>query len=176
LAVVGIPDENKLPSDDGVALTFFHLSDAASLCALDADAEHRQRFEFPDSFVPSLAHSDRVIRDWTHQRSEGGPFAFAVRALANGELLGGCEIRLLGQHVANLSYWTLPQHRSHGVASRAVALACRVALAYLDVQLVEIVADPDNIASCRVALRNGFARSGMRARQVLHVKNLTGPS
>src|SRR5207253_4816063 len=102
--MVDVPAEHKLPRDDSVVLTFFRVSDAAALRDVDADPEHRRRFEFPAAFVPSLEHSERVIADWTRARGAGGPFVFAVRAVADSELLGGCELRLREQHVANLSY------------------------------------------------------------------------
>ena len=173
--MVDIPAEDKLPRDDIVSLTFFHLSDAAALRDVDADPEHRRRFEFPEEFVPSLEHSEKVISDWTCERTGEGPFVFAVRALADGHLLGGCEIRLLGHCAANLSYFTLPQHRTCGVASRAVALVCQIAFEWLGVQRVEIVVDPDNIASRRVTIRNGFQEIGVRNGRVLHIKDADLP-
>jgi len=171
--MIGVSTEDRLPRDDSVVLTFFRVSDAAALRDLDADPEHRRRFEFPEDFVPSLEHAERVVAVWTRARDEGGPFVFAVRAVADGELLGGCEIRLLAQHGANLSYFTLPQHRARGVASRAVALACQIANASLGVQRLEIVVDPDNVASRRVALRNGFQETGMRNGRILHVRDIS---
>jgi len=172
--MVSLPAEHKLPRDDSVVLTFFRMSDAAALRDVDADPEHRRRFEFPEDFVPSLEHSERVISDWMRARDGGGPFVFAVRAVADGELLGGCEIRLLEHHVANLSYFTLPQHRARGVASRAVALACQIAIAPLGVQRVEIVVDPDNLPSRRVATRNGFQEVGRRNGRILYVRDISG--
>ena len=169
--MVGISNEDQLPGDEIVRLTFFHLGDAAALCDMDADPEHRRRFEFPETFVASLAHSQKVISDWTNQRDDG-PFVFAVRGVSNGELLGGCEIRLLADHVANLSYWTVPQHRARGVASRAVALASQIA-AQLDVRRIEVVVDPDNFASRRVAMHNGFREAGTRNDRIVHVKDMS---
>ena len=67
-------------------LTFFHLGDASALRDVDADPEHRRRFEFPEKFVASLAHSQKVISDWTNQREEG-PFVFAVRAVSSIRVL-----------------------------------------------------------------------------------------
>ena len=173
--MVNIPTEDKLPRDDSVFLTFFHLSDAAALRDVDADSEHRLRFEFPEEFVPSLEHSEKVISDWTRELTGGGAFVFAVRALADGRLLGGCEIRLLEHCAANLSYFTLPQHRARGVASRAVALVCQIAFVSLGVQRVVIVVDPDNIASRRVAIRNGFREIGVRNGRVLYIKDADLP-
>jgi len=115
--------EHDLPRDEAVVLTFFHPGDAPEMCEMDWDPEHRRRFDFPQEFVPSLEHSERVIAGWTNARHHG-QFAFAIRDLGIGDLLGGCEIRLLGANVANLSYWTVPRHRSKGIASRAVALPC----------------------------------------------------
>src|SRR5205823_8754712 len=93
--------------------------------------------------------------------------------VADSELLGGCELRLREQHVANLSYFTLPQHRARGVASRAVALACQLAIAALGVRRLEIVVDTDNVASRRVALRNGFQETGRRNGRILHVRDIS---
>ncbi|HKC63340.1 MAG TPA: GNAT family N-acetyltransferase [Pyrinomonadaceae bacterium] len=172
--MISLPAEHNLPGDDHVVLTFFHASDAAALRELDADPEHRLRFEFPEDFLPSLEHSERVIADWTRARDRGGPFVFAVRAVvADGELLGGCEIRLMEKHVANLSYFTLARHRSRGVASRAVALACQIAKTSLSVKRLEIVVEPDNVASRRVAMRNGFRETGMRNNRILYLKDIS---
>jgi len=167
----GAPAEDELPRDDSVVLTYFHVSDAAALTVVDTDPEHRRRFEFPDGFVPSLEHSARVISGWARQREEGGPYVFAVRSLVDGKLVGGCEIRFLDQRTANLSYFTLPQHRRRGVASSAVRLVCGIAFATLGVSRLEIVVDPDNIASRSVAVRCGFRQNGRRNGQILYAKD-----
>ena len=122
------PAISKL-SDGVIVLTFFTPSDAPVLFEADGDAEHRRRFDFPDDFVPSLRHSENVIARWELERIASIRFAFAVRSVANGELLGGCELRPLGSGAASLSYWTYPQHRCRGVASRAATLACELTVA-----------------------------------------------
>lgn len=170
--MIGIHAENELPRDEKVVLTYFHLSDAAALTVVDADPEHRRRFKFPEHFVPSLEHSERVISDWTRQREGGGPFVFAARSVVDGKLLGGCEIRLLDQGAANVSYFTLPRHRGRGAASSAVRLVCRIAFASLGMSRLEIVVDPDNIASCSVAIRCGFMQTGTRNGQLLYTKDI----
>src|SRR4029077_20020056 len=87
-------------SDGVVSLDFFAPTDAPVLRETDGDAEHRARFEFPEDFVPSLQHSKRVIARWREERIAGPRFTFAVRSVANGELLGGCELRPLGNGAA----------------------------------------------------------------------------
>ena len=60
-----------------------------------------------------------------------------------------------------------------GVRSeRRVALACQLALEQFRFRRLEVVTDPDNIGSRRVALRNGFSEIGARDGRVLHIKYL----
>jgi RimJ/RimL family protein N-acetyltransferase len=151
-----------------IALTLFAPGDVPVLFEADADGEHRRRFDFPDGFVPSREHSENVITRWARERLAGVRFAYAVRSVAGGELVGGCELRPLGDGAANLSYWTYPRHRRRGVASRAVALACRIARTEFDFRGLEIVVDPDNVPSRRVATRNGFEEAGEKDGRVLY--------
>lgn len=159
----------KLPSDGVVTLAHFVPGDASVLREADDDPEHRRRFEFPDDFVPSLQHSLEAIARWEQERIAGTRFPFAVRDATTATLLGGCEIKPLPTGAANLSYWTYPGHRGRGVASRAVALACRLAFEELGLKRLEIVADLDNAASRRVAVRNGFRTVGVRDGRVLFI-------
>ena len=159
-------------SDGVVTLGLFAPSDAPVLLEGDGDSEHRRRFEFPDGFVPSLQHSQAVIRRWEGERAAGRRFAFAVRSATNGDLLGGCELRPLGNRTANLSYWTYPRHRRRGVASRTVMLACEVASSEFDFHIVHVLADPDNIVSRHVAVRNGFKEVGEQDGRILYVLEL----
>ena len=155
-------------SDGVITLTLFAPSDAPVLLEADRDAEHRRRFDFPGHFVPSLQHSKNVIARWQRERLAGERFVFAVRSVANAELLGGCELRPLGNGAANLSYWTYPRHRRRGVASRAVSLVCELALAEFDFRRVQIVVDPDNIPSRQVAARHGFEEVGEQDGRILY--------
>ena len=157
------------PTDGVVALTRFVPGDAPTMCEGDKDPELRHRFAFPDGFIPTERHSLEVIAGWEQDWLAGTRFPFAVRDAVTDALLGGCELQPRAAASANLSFWTYPAHRGRGVASRAVALACHVAFGVLGVRRVEILADPDNSASCRVAERNGFRVVGTREGQVLHV-------
>lgn len=161
-------------SDGMVRLTRFSTTDAAVLCAGDHDPEHRLRFDFPADFVPSLAHAEAVLARWEQERLSGVRFPFAVRDAHSSTLLGGCELQPLEgdsqKRTANLSYWTYPEHRGKGVATRAVALACQLAFETYSYQQLELLTAPDNTASRRVALRSGFQEIGLRDGEVLHTR------
>ena len=159
----------EYPTDGIVALTFFVGSDAYVMCDGDRDPEHRRQFEFPDDFIPSLDHSMAVIARWEKERIDGNRFPFAVRDVATNTLLGGSELRPLAADAANLSYWTYAPHRGRGVASRAVALSCEIAFAEFGIRRIEILVDPDNWPSRRVAVRNGFREIGGREGRVLYI-------
>lgn len=150
-------------------LDAFVPADAPVLCAADHDPEHRRRFEFPDDFVPSLEHSRAVIVRWADECRAGVRFPFAVRDAASGTLVGGCELYPIGDGAANVSCWTYPPHRGRGIATQAVRQLCAIGFADLGFRRMEFSADPDNVASRRVAIRNGFREVGVRDGRVLHV-------
>ncbi|MBI3449274.1 MAG: GNAT family N-acetyltransferase [Acidobacteria bacterium] len=139
------------------------------MCDGDRDSEHRRWFEFPDEFESSIRHSLDVIARWDEERMVGTRFPFAARDAFTGTLLGGCELRPRASGAANLSYWTYPAHRRRGIASRAVALACKAAFEDFDFRRIEALIDADNTASCKVAIRNGFRVDGTCGGRVLHV-------
>src|SRR5262245_46913098 len=157
------------PTDCVVSLGVFQRADAPVLLEADSDSEHRRRFDFPEDFRPSLRHSEDVIARWERERLAGERFPYAVRSVATGELVGGVEIRPLGNGTANLSYWTYPPHRSRKVASRAVSLVCRVAFLELGVAVLRALVDEDNVASRRVVERNGFRETGLLNGRVCYV-------
>jgi RimJ/RimL family protein N-acetyltransferase len=84
---------------------------------------------------------------------------FATRV--DGELVGGCELRLVGETRAEASYWTFPQFRRRGYATRALRLLAAWASG-LGVDRVELHGEPDNVASRRVAERSGFAQTARK--------------
>jgi RimJ/RimL family protein N-acetyltransferase len=154
----------------GLALGRYTPADAQALCEADDDPEHRRRFDFPADFTPSLRHAAEVLARWERERRAGVRFPFAVRG-AGGELFGGCELEPLGGGVANASYWTHPLHRGRGVASTALRQLCAVGFGELGFRRVELAVDADNLASRRVAERNGFRECGTRDHRVLYVRD-----
>lgn len=159
--------DTQTQTDGVVVLAVFTSDDAPILCAADHDLEHRRRFDFPGDFVPSVEHSQNVIARWERERLCGERFPFAVRDARSAELLGGCELQPHGNGVANLSYWTCPGHRGRGVATRAVALVCRIAFQVMGLERLEALIDPDNVGSIRIATRHGFRSVGEREGRIV---------
>jgi len=99
---------------------------------------------------------------------DGTQFAFAVRDVVSGELLGGCGLNELGRmhRSGNLGYWVRASRHGQGIATAAARLVARFGFAELALIRIEIVAMPDNLASRRIAAKLGARHEGM-ARQRL---------
>ncbi len=167
--------ESGTPTDGVVVLTSFVATDAPLLCDGDRDPELRLRFGFPEDFAPSIEHSLAVVSRWEREREAGTRLTLAVRDAADGTLVGGCELLPLGSGAANLSYWTYPAHRNRGIASRAVAIAVKLAFTDLKMARLEVVVDSGNHYSRKVALNNGFEERGTRDSQILYVLGNSTP-
>ena len=68
----------------------------------------------------------------------------------------------------HIGYWCARDARRRGVTTRAVRLLCRYALEDLGMERLELVTDPDNTASQRVAEKVGFQREGVLRSHVVH--------
>jgi RimJ/RimL family protein N-acetyltransferase len=156
-------------SDGVISLTRFCGSDAETMFLGDGDPEFRRRFEFPDDFVPSRDHSLAVLGRWEEEWRHGSRYGFAVRDAERGTLLGGAELQPKTSGPANVTYWTYPEFRRRGIATRALALLRGVARDLFGVQQLELLTDPDNAPSRRVAARSGFTEVGERDGRVLHL-------
>jgi RimJ/RimL family protein N-acetyltransferase len=155
---------------DGVVRlrTWDPAHDASERLRLIRDPE-QDRWAVPFSVprpVNEAAEQAQLERD--RVRAETGlPASYAVVSVATGEFLGDIAWRMdlpaLG--IADVGYATLPEARGRGVASTALSLLTAWLMDPVEgaglarVQLDHAVA---NEASCRVALRAGFEREGMR--------------
>jgi RimJ/RimL family protein N-acetyltransferase len=142
----------------------------------DSPARHRLMRD-PDQdrwgvpvFVPrpvdEAATRQQAERDRASAQA-GEPTSYAVVSVATDDLLGDIACRMDNPRmgIVDVGYGTLPEARGRGVASSALRLLSAwlldpVSGAGLDrVQLDHAVG---NVASCRVAVRAGFHREGVR--------------
>ena len=85
---------------------------------------------------------------------------FAIVDAGDGALLGGIGLRDAGEGRGQAGYWVAAHARGRGVATRALGLVCRWAFEDLGLARMQLLTDPDNHASQRVAERVGFRREG----------------
>lgn len=125
------------------------------------DEEFARRFGwYPDRSTPKTV-GDHILQTGNDWREGAARRAFAARDAVTRELIGGCELRLQGDGLAHMSWWTLAPYRRRGFAARAVRLATRYAFAHLGVERIEAYVESDNLGSRGVARSAGFAEEGI---------------
>lgn len=92
-----------------------------------------------------------------------GEETFAVTDAASGRILGAIGLTWQEPTVAEAGYWIRADARGRGLTTRALLLAARHAFGRGAVR-VQLRADPENVASCRVAEKAGFSREGVLRR------------
>lgn len=87
---------------------------------------------------------------------------------AGGVVAGRMTLKLRLSHgLAEAAYWTLPRSRGRGLAPEALRMATHWAFA-IGLQRVELEHSTQNIVSCRVAAKAGFAAEGTKRAAALH--------
>ena len=113
------------------------------------------------------------------RRQNGAGLSFAIAAAGSGEALGCVSFNARPQPgtvpagqpdglvfepqhgTVGIGYWVLRHARRRGLASHAVALVTRWAIAEAGIVRIEALVEPHNIASQRVVEGAGFSREGL---------------
>lgn len=153
-------------------LTLLREQDATTLW--DFETQHRTYFESwirprPETFYTPHGF-DTALQAALLEQATG--HAFHYLAWVGGELVGRISLLQVQRHPvpsATLHYRIAPQHSGQGLASQAVQLVMQKAFHTHGLQRLDASAHPDNPASVRVLLKNGFQPHGHSlARPQLH--------
>jgi RimJ/RimL family protein N-acetyltransferase len=140
-------------NDETITLRPLTLDDVEEWMAGEDDEQIRW-FEFPGP-----APRDNVvaaIRDWESSWRTGGPVRnWAICDRRSDHILGGVEIRDLGEGKVNLSYVVFPEWRRQGIATRACRLALSHAANEMTGRVAVITVLAGNDASLGVARKLG---------------------
>jgi RimJ/RimL family protein N-acetyltransferase len=99
--------------------------------------------------------------------ADGGA-VYAVVDGASGAVVGSIGAHEMRDGVAHVGYWTVPAARGRGLTSDALRTLARWFLADGGAARVELVVEPANAGSVRVAEAAGFTAEGvLRSRLVL---------
>ena len=90
-----------------------------------------------------------------------GEEKFAVTEAQGGRIVGSIGLTWnRDDAIAEVGYWLRADARGNGYTTRAVELVTGYAFAN-GAERVQLRADPENVASCRVAEKAGFTREGV---------------
>jgi [ribosomal protein S5]-alanine N-acetyltransferase len=101
-----------------------------------------------------------IERQWG-RADKGEGLSLAIADAGSGDALG-TVVLMCRRHpgTVEIGYWLIEHARGRRLASRAVALLARWALADAAIARIEALVEPENIASQRVLQRVGFRREG----------------
>jgi RimJ/RimL family protein N-acetyltransferase len=145
---------------DGLVLRWPSEADGPTVkAALDDPQTKRYLASVPDDVTDAFAHA-YCGADAERIREQHG-----VRYVVfdGEELIAGVTLKrvLIDRHQAEIGYWVAAQARGKRVATRAVRAVVDAAFE-AGLGRIELLAEPENPASQRVALAAGFRREGLR--------------
>lgn len=121
-----------------------------------------------------LSVRDDVIFAWTTESADVDEAHFVAEldrldfedragfALTRGDALAGNLVAVKHDSIAELSYWVAPRARGAGAATAGLVMLRDWVLEHWDVDRIELLINPENAASIRVAEKAGFASAGRR--------------
>jgi RimJ/RimL family protein N-acetyltransferase len=135
--------------------------------------------------VPALVEecNEEQIRHWlpaipspyteehalAYVRGEVSPEEQTFAMTLAGVVVGSIGMRLNSHgYRATFGYWVGASARGRGVCTRALRRLSRYSLDELGLQRLELITDPENIASQRVAEKVGFRREGVMRAHLRH--------
>jgi len=125
-----------------------------------------------DPYIPTItsvppAYTDEggrayVERQW-QRLTDGQGMSLCIADARTDAALGfvGINFEDRARGRASLGYWVVPEARGRGVAAAAVRLLSAWAFSTLGTPRLELLVEPDNLASHRVAERAGFRAEGV---------------
>jgi RimJ/RimL family protein N-acetyltransferase len=139
---------------DGVLILKPLATDDAPKWLAGEDEEQLRWFEAPrpaqlsdvQRFITACQESWRTLGSQRH---------WGIRRVDSPVLLGGVDLRALGNDQVNLSYVVFPQFRRQGLARRASVLALTYAVTSMGAKAAIIKMLPENVSSRNLALGLG---------------------
>ncbi|HWB39066.1 MAG TPA: GNAT family N-acetyltransferase [Candidatus Saccharimonadales bacterium] len=161
---MNVPD--SIVVSDKLLLRQLQKNEAEVLFALtDANREHI------GTWLPwvetTLAPSDSqaFIEKMLASRQDGTEYGYGI--YVDGQLAGHIVLRPKTDDEADIGYWIAASVSGHGHTTAAVEALCKLGFEALKVPKIIIKAQPDNLASNRVAEKAGFHLAGQQPEPIL---------
>jgi RimJ/RimL family protein N-acetyltransferase len=143
---------------EGVVLRSWRVEDVPAVAAACQDDEIARWL----ALVPQ-PYTEEHARFYVEEciQADEDRRAFAITDASTGDVVGSIDMRINRLQTGHVGYWVAARARGRGVAADALRALSRWALESLGLGRVELVTDPENIASQRVAERAGFQREAV---------------
>jgi RimJ/RimL family protein N-acetyltransferase len=148
--------------DGDIKLRAWTLDDVPAIVAACNDAEIQK-------WIPVIPrpYTDEDARAFIQGEVPGSATQqFAI--IRDGRVVGSIGMGVNNSRTGHIGYWCAREARGRGVTTRALRLLCKHGLEDLRLERLELITDPDNRASQRVAEKVGFQREGVLRSHLLH--------
>lgn len=144
-----------------VVLRPWRGEDAAAVCAACQDPEIQR-------WIPAIPrpYTADHAREFVSGAHGLGPHQYAVTL--DGRVVGAIGMRVNENRTGHIGYWCVREARGRGLTTDALRTLCRFALDELGLERLELMTDPDNAGSRRVAEKVGFRPEGVLRSHLLH--------
>ena len=154
-----IPLPHPPLADGDIRLRTWHRRDVAAVTAACQDPEIPRWTVVPHNYTES--HARDFINGTAADIANGRELALAIVDL-DDRVLGALGLSNFdwADLKAEIGYWMVAESRRRGIGARATRLLTVWALTELGLERVELLANPENEPSLRLAERAGFTREG----------------
>ena len=116
---------------------------------------------------PTIEQEKDFLRKMAEERKQGISHVYSI--FYGDKLVGGCGIHInqRRKYIAEIGYFIDEPYWGRGIASKAVRKLEKIGFKELNIKRIEILMDPENIASERVAIKCGYQKEGTMCKAVL---------
>jgi ribosomal-protein-serine acetyltransferase len=149
-------------TDNVVTVRPFQAEDVPEVHAAISESQNEAPKWLTDLKGLTLANVQEHIAAQPQMWNEDQAYNFAILESSSNKIVGGCGLTQINKRhrYCNLYYWVRTSATGRGYATRAVVLMARFAFESLGMQRMEIVIEPENQASLRVAEKAGAISEG----------------
>ena len=121
----------------------------------------------------SVEDEENWLRASIKDMANGLQYNYSI--LCDGEVCGGVGVRINGtrKHIGEIGYFIEEKRWGQGIATEAVRLLEQKCFHELKLSRIEILMQPENAASEKVALKAGYVKEGL-LRKVVEDKEHSG--
>lgn len=147
--------------DDNLSLVQLQPDQADRLFELtDKNRDYLGKFLPWPPYVKTVEDSRKHIEETLENRVADSTYTYGIEF--DGEIVGDISLRNINDKARSpeIGYWISPDHSGQGLTTKSVQALTSLGLSTLGLDKIIIRADPDNIASNKVAEKAGYTLVG----------------
>jgi RimJ/RimL family protein N-acetyltransferase len=148
-------------TDGPLALRPWSEDDAPTVLRACRDAETQR-------WLPALPRPYELSDALAFVRGEAAPGELSFAFTVDGVVAGSIGMSAVPGRIGSVGYWCAAEHRGRGWTARALRLFATHAFGAIDIARLQLVAEPGNVASQKVAAKAGFVREGVLRSYITH--------